>query len=181
MGNSTFDAKIIYSRLIEESLLPFIRNYPAGKVFLITEETVDQIWVSQLDDFFATNQVRKITIPAGEQNKKIEAVVKIWKFLSKTGADRKSLIINVGGGMLTDLAGFAATTFKRGIDFLNVPTTLLAQVDASVGGKTGFNLSGYKNEIGTFKEPVAVIFSKNHRWRKFQIGVCRNDKTRFDS
>ncbi|MBT6006596.1 MAG: 3-dehydroquinate synthase, partial [Prolixibacteraceae bacterium] len=75
------------------------------------------------------------------------------------GGDRKSLLINIGGGMLTDLAGFAGTTFKRGIDFLNVPTTLLSQVDASVGGKTGINFSGLKNEVGTFKEPVAVIIN----------------------
>ncbi|MCK5729843.1 MAG: 3-dehydroquinate synthase, partial [Draconibacterium sp.] len=82
-----------------------------------------------------------------------------WEFLSENGGDRKSLLINIGGGMLTDLAGFAATTFKRGVDFLNVPTTLLSQVDASVGGKTGINFNGLKNEVGTFKEPVAVIIN----------------------
>ena len=103
----------------------------------------------------------KVVIPPGENNKKIESVVKIWEFLSQKGADRKSLLINIGGGMLTDLAGFAAATFKRGIDFLNVPTTLLSQVDASVGGKTGINFNGLKNEIGTFKEPVAVIINTN--------------------
>ncbi len=82
---------------------------------------------------------------------------KIWTFLSQQGADRKSLLVNIGGGMLTDLAGFAASTFKRGIPFVNIPTTLLSQVDASVGGKTGFNFNGLKNEIGTFREPLAVL------------------------
>ena len=100
-----------------------------------------------------------MVVPAGENNKKIESVGKIWEFLSENGGDRKSLLINIGGGMLTDLAGFAASTFKRGIDFLNVPTTLLSQVDASVGGKTGINFNGLKNEVGTFKEPVAVLIN----------------------
>ena len=100
-----------------------------------------------------------MVVPSGEKNKKTDSVAKIWEFLSKNGADRKSLLINIGGGMLTDLAGFAASTFKRGIDFLNVPTTLLSQVDASVGGKTGINFNGLKNEVGTFKEPVVVIIN----------------------
>jgi len=159
MGNSTICSKIIYTRLPEQELLNCIGKYTPGKVFLATEETVNDIWVSEYDDFFISNGIKKVVIPAGENNKKIESVAKIWEFLSKNGGDRKSLLINIGGGMLTDLAGFAATTFKRGIDFLNVPTTLLSQVDASVGGKTGINFSGFKNEIGTFKEPVAVIIN----------------------
>lgn len=159
MGNSIIYSKIIYSQLPEQELSKWIEKYTPGKVFLATEETVDNLWVSKYDDFLKSNNIKKIVIPAGENNKKIESVTKIWEFLSKNGGDRKSLLINIGGGMLTDLAGFAATTFKRGIDFLNVPTTLLSQVDASVGGKTGINFGGYKNEIGTFKEPVAVIIN----------------------
>lgn len=159
MGNSKIYSKIIYSRLFEQELKKWIVKYPAGKVFLATEETVDEIWVSKFDAFFTENKIQKVVIPAGESNKKIESLAKIWEFLSVNGGDRKSLLINIGGGMLTDLAGFAATTFKRGIDFLNVPTTLLSQVDASVGGKTGINFGGLKNEVGTFKEPVAVIIN----------------------
>jgi len=161
MGNSKISSKIIYSRSVEKELKLWVEKYPAGKVFLATEEIVDKIWVSELDNFFKSNGIKKVVIPAGENNKKIESVAKIWKFLSENGGDRKSLLINIGGGMLTDLAGFAATTFKRGIDFLNVPTTLLSQVDASVGGKTGINFNGLKNEVGTFKEPVAVIINTN--------------------
>jgi 3-dehydroquinate synthase len=78
-------------------------------------------------------------------------------FLSTNGADRNSLVVILGGGMLTDLAGFAASTFKRGVEFVNIPTTLLAQVDASIGGKTGFNFNGLKNEIGVFNKPYQVI------------------------
>ena len=159
MGNSKINSKIIYSRNPEQKLLKWIENYTPGKVFLATEETVNDLWISKSEDFLKSNSIKKVVIPAGENNKKIESVAKIWEFLSKNGGDRKSLLINIGGGMLTDLAGFAATTFKRGIDFLNVPTTLLSQVDASVGGKTGINFGGFKNEIGTFKEPVAVIIN----------------------
>lgn len=159
MGNSKIYSKIIYSRHLEKELSIWIGKYPKGKVFLATEEMINQIWISKLDSFFAEKGIQKVVIPSGEKNKKIESVAKIWEFLSKNGGDRKSLLINIGGGMLTDLAGFAATTFKRGIDFLNVPTTLLSQVDASVGGKTGINFNGLKNEVGTFKEPVAVIIN----------------------
>ena len=159
MGNSKIYSKIIYSHHLENELSMWIEKYPKGKVFLATEETVNQLWISHFDNFFVEKGIQKVVIPSGENNKKIDSVAKIWEFLSKNGGDRKSLLINIGGGMLTDLAGFAATTFKRGIDFLNVPTTLLSQVDASVGGKTGINFNGLKNEVGTFKEPMAVIIN----------------------
>lgn len=159
MGNTTIQSKIIFSNYIEETLLPFVSKYPRGKVFLATEETVSKLWLPELKEFLNANQIKTVCIPAGEQAKKIESVTHIWEFLSNNGADRKSLLINIGGGMLTDLAGFAASTFKRGIDFLNIPTTLLSQVDASVGGKTGINFNGLKNEIGTFNEPIAVIIN----------------------
>ncbi|WP_372652752.1 3-dehydroquinate synthase [Draconibacterium sp.] len=159
MGNSKIYSKIIYGRKLEQELQAYIDNYPNGKVFLATEETVDKLWVANLDNFLAENNIKKVVVPAGERNKKISSVETIWQFLSENEGDRKSLLINIGGGMLTDLAGFAASTFKRGIDFLNVPTTLLSQVDASVGGKTGFNFNGLKNEIGVFKEPVAVVIN----------------------
>lgn len=161
MGNSKIYSKIFYTRELENTLRPFIENYGKGKVFLACEETINRLWLTGYDAFFAEMGVKKVVIPAGEHNKKIESVQKIWQFLSENGGDRKSLQINIGGGMLTDLAGFAATTFKRGIDFLNVPTTLLSQVDASVGGKTGINFGGLKNEVGTFKEPVAVLINTN--------------------
>lgn len=159
MGNSKIYSKILYTSELESTLIPLIKKYPSQKVFLATEEKVNEIWVSKYDLFFEEHGIKKVVIPSGEQHKKIDSVGKIWTFLSQNGGDRKSLLINIGGGMLTDLAGFAATTFKRGIDFLNIPTTLLSQVDASVGGKTGINFNGLKNEIGTFKEPVAVIIN----------------------
>ncbi len=159
MGNSNIYSKIIYTHTPKDELQTWIEKYEPGKVFLTTEKKVDKIWMPEFDKLLETNNIKKVVIPPGENNKKLESVAKIWEFLSQNGADRKSLLINIGGGMLTDLAGFAASTFKRGLDFLNIPTTLLSQVDASVGGKTGINFNGLKNEVGTFKEPVAVIIT----------------------
>lgn len=98
-----------------------------------------------------------IHISCGEGEKNIEIVQKIWKALFDFNCDRQSLVINVGGGTIGDIGGFAASTFMRGIDFIQIPTTLLAQVDASVGGKVGINFAGIKNLIGTFQQPVTVI------------------------
>lgn len=102
-----------------------------------------------------------VIIDHGEQHKDLRSVQKIWKTLKDFGCDRKSLVINLGGGVIGDVGGFAASTFMRGIDFLQIPTTLLAQVDASIGGKVGINFLGIKNLIGTFQQPVAVIIDVN--------------------
>jgi 3-dehydroquinate synthase len=97
-----------------------------------------------------------IEVTPGEENKNIDFCIGIWRMLLDFGADRNSIIINLGGGVITDMGGFAASTFKRGIDFVQVPTTLLSQVDASVGGKTGIDMENVKNIIGTFTQPKAV-------------------------
>ena len=98
-----------------------------------------------------------IEIEPGEENKNIDTCVQIWHTLAELEADRKCLIINLGGGMVTDLGGFIASTFKRGVDFINVPTSLLAMVDASIGGKTGVDLGHLKNQVGVINNPVAVL------------------------
>jgi 3-dehydroquinate synthase len=100
-----------------------------------------------------------IEVDSGEENKNIDFCIGVWKTMLDFGADRYSLLINLGGGVITDMGGFAASTFKRGIDFIQIPTTLLSQVDASVGGKTGIDLDNYKNIIGTFTQPQAVYIS----------------------
>ena len=100
-----------------------------------------------------------ITIPHGDEHKTLETVARVWDELERMGVTRHSLIVNLGGGMVTDLGGFAAATFKRGVRFINVPTTLLGAVDAAVGGKTGFNHGGLKNEIGAFAPASDVIVS----------------------
>ena len=108
---------------------------------------------------FALGKERLIVIPDGDTGKSLETVCSVWNSLEKFGATRHSLVINLGGGMVTDLGGFAAATFKRGMRFVNVPTTLLGAVDAAVGGKTGFNYNGLKNEIGAFAPASDVIIS----------------------
>ena len=108
-------------------------------------------------DFECMQGAWSITIPAGDTSKGLESVSHVWSELQRMGATRHSLLINLGGGMVTDLGGFAASTFKRGISFINIPTTLLSMVDASVGGKTGINFGGLKNEIGVFSNANSVI------------------------
>jgi 3-dehydroquinate synthase len=157
MGKSKIYSKIIFSKTPQNDLEEWIKGYDTKKIYLATEEKVDRLWDRLINELVEKHAIRKVVLPSGEENKKLESVSMLWEFLSNNEADRKSLLINIGGGMLTDLAGFAASTFKRGIDFVNVPTTLLSQVDASVGGKTGINFNGLKNEIGTFREPVAVL------------------------
>ena len=100
-----------------------------------------------------------ITIPDGDQHKTLETAIHVWNEMERMGVTRHSLVINLGGGMVTDLGGFAAATFKRGVRFINVPTTLLGAVDAAVGGKTGINFNGLKNEIGAFAPASDVIIS----------------------
>lgn len=103
-----------------------------------------------------TSQVAQFTIPAGEQHKVLETAVRFWQYLQECGADRNTLLLSIGGGVVTDLGAFVASTYLRGIDFCAIPTSLLAMVDASVGGKTGINFGTYKNQIGTFSKPLAV-------------------------
>lgn len=126
-----------------------------SKILIVTDEAVPS---SLLQDLSASlPQAATVTLPAGEQHKNISSVEQVWTALQTAGADRKSLVVNLGGGVISDLGGFAAATYMRGIDFVNLPTTLLSQVDASVGGKTGFNFGGIKNLVGSFAQPKAVI------------------------
>lgn len=113
-----------------------------------------------------------ITIGASDMEKNLSSVTHVWESLQQGGATRHSLLINLGGGMVTDLGGFAASTFKRGINFINIPTTLLSMVDASVGGKTGFNFGGLKNEIGVFNDPKEVILDTSFLKTLDQTNIC---------
>ena len=159
MSTSKIHSNIIFSQNVAFELEKIVQRYPVGKVFLLTEEALHELCLPVIAGVIKTYGIKTVSIPGGETNKSIRSVEKVWEFLSKNGADRKSLLINIGGGMLTDLGGFAASTFKRGMAFVNIPTTLLAQVDASLGGKTGINFNGLKNEIGVFNEPDAVIIN----------------------
>lgn len=129
-----------------------------SKVFVFadrnTAESCLPVFREMLDDFSSFDLIE--TDP-GEENKNIDFCIGIWKTLLDFEADRKCLMINLGGGVITDMGGFVASTYKRGIDFINIPTTLLSQVDASVGGKTGIDIDNVKNMVGTFSLPQAVF------------------------
>jgi len=129
-----------------------------SKVFILADTNTAQYCLPQFLQQLATEtEIEIIEIEPGEINKNIETCTGVWSALAELGADRKSIMINLGGGMVTDLGAFVASTFMRGIDYINVPTSLLAMVDASVGGKTGIDLDNLKNYIGVFSTPKAVI------------------------
>ncbi len=127
------------------------------KVFILADETTEKCCWPVVSELESLQNALHIVIPSTDAHKNLESLSYVWTQLSNNGTTRHSLLINLGGGMVTDLGGFAASTFKRGIDFVNIPTTLLAMVDASEGGKTGINFNGLKNEIGVFNEPKKVI------------------------
>ena len=129
----------------------------ASKVFILTDENVAPFWLPEVAHWLHCDAAIDIVIKAGEQHKNLQTVQRIWKTLMKHHADRNALLVNLGGGVITDLGGFAASTYKRGIKFINIPTTLLAMVDAAIGGKTGIDFGGAKNQIGTFTEAEEVI------------------------
>jgi 3-dehydroquinate synthase len=139
-------------------LVNFVKQGNYSRVFILTDENTGvhclPIVKEQLD---VLDNFDIIEVNAGEESKTIDFCIGIWKMLIDFGADRKALMINLGGGVITDMGGFVASTYKRGIDFVQVPTTLLSQVDASVGGKTGVDVDGIKNIIGTFTQPKAVF------------------------
>ena len=127
-------------------------NYAADQICVLIDEKVADRAASILDPQWPT-----LSLAVSEQKKSLETVQQIWDFLFAHGITRRGLLICIGGGILTDLGGFAAATYKRGIDYINVPTTLLAMIDASTGGKTGINYGGLKNSIGCFAPPIETL------------------------
>lgn len=128
-----------------------------SKVFILTDNNTNQYCLPTLMANSILSEVEIIEIEEGEINKTIDTSVLLWDTLSELGADRNSLLINLGGGVITDMGGFVASTFKRGIRYINIPTTLLSQVDASVGGKTGIDLGHLKNQVGVFSYPEMIL------------------------
>ena len=155
----TVSEPLIFDNDISAILSDCIRESGPDKTFLITDTNVERAVVPELREFIERNDVNVITVAAGEESKSIETLSAVWRKLAEGEATRRSLLLCVGGGMVSDLGGFAAATFKRGIRCVNVPTTLLAQADASIGGKTGIDFLGLKNEIGAFAQPEKVIIS----------------------
>lgn len=149
---------IISSDLINDLRIA-INDCEHDRIFVLTDTTTQEYCLPLLSELEEIKSAVSITIPAGDTNKGLDSVCLIWQKLQEGGASRHSLLINLGGGMVTDLGGFAASCFKRGINFINIPTTLLSMVDASVGGKTGINFGSLKNEIGVFNDSKYVILS----------------------
>ena len=135
-----------------------LENAAYSKVFILVDENTHEhclsILLSRIEKAY---DFEIIEIESGEENKNIATCTRVWEVLSELDADRKSVLVNLGGGVITDLGGFVASTYKRGIDFINIPTSLLAMVDASVGGKTGVDLGALKNQVGVINQPEMVL------------------------
>lgn len=146
--------KILYTNDISHSIISLVEEMHPASVHIITDTNVETKVLPSLALPYPV-----ISTAPGDVAKNLDTLSRIWGRLIQGGATRKSVVINIGGGVVSDMGGFAAATFKRGIRFINVPTTLLSAVDAAVGGKTGINFDGYKNEIGAFAPADAVIIS----------------------
>ena len=146
-----------------EALNLHLKETKYSNLFVLVDTKTNEHCLSKFLPYLETNlTIEIIEFEAGEANKNIDTCVEVWKVLTELGADRKSLIVNLGGGVVTDLGGFVASTFKRGVDFVNIPTTLLAMVDASVGGKNGVDLGNLKNQIGVINVPLMVLVDSSY-------------------
>ncbi len=160
---NTQDYTIYLNEACYSALNQHFKNTRYSKIFLLVDENTHQFCLpSFLAKMETEVDIEIIEIESGEINKTIDTCVGVWNTLSELNADRKSLMINLGGGVVTDLGGFVASTFKRGIDFINVPTSLLAMVDASIGGKTGVDLGNLKNQIGVINTSVMVLVDTSY-------------------
>ncbi len=140
-----------------------LKNNNYSTVFIIVDtNTIEFCYPTFIQDLECDIPIEVIQIDAGEENKNLETCTGVWSALSDLDADRKCLLINIGGGVVTDLGGFIASTFKRGVHYINVPTSLLAMVDASVGGKTGVDLGSLKNQIGVINNPEMVLIDTQY-------------------
>ena len=153
--------RIIISKQLQTDLAKAIAECEHDRIFVLVDETTNKLCWALVKDYLCLKDAQTIIIGATDRRKNLDTLVHVWESLQQGKATRHSLLINLGGGMVTDLGGFAASTYKRGINFINIPTTLLAMVDASVGGKTGINFGGLKNEIGIFNDAEFVLLDTN--------------------
>lgn len=148
---------IVLSNDISSELKLFVQSNAYSKIAVLVDENTNQYCYPLISKDLPDHQL--IKIPSGEEFKNIEICSGIWEEMTDHSFDRNALLINLGGGVIGDMGGFCASTYKRGIDFINLPTTLLSQVDASIGGKLGIDFQGYKNHIGLFRQPKRVFIS----------------------
>ncbi len=149
--------EVHFGELAKAALNQFLGKHSYSKIFILVDENTKKHCLPFFESLYTGTVEKPICIKAGEVHKTITSCVAVWEELSVEGGDRKSILINLGGGVVTDLGGFVASTFKRGIDFINIPTTLLSMVDASVGGKTGVDLGVLKNQVGVINQPKMVL------------------------
>ena len=149
--------KVVISENLTEALATAVAECEHDRTFILVDETTERCCLPVVSGMDCVRGAQVIVIGATDSHKTLESLAHVWEALGERGGTRHSLLINIGGGMVTDLGGFAASTFKRGINYINIPTTLLSMVDASVGGKTGINFRGLKNEIGVFSNASTVI------------------------
>ncbi|MDR2384801.1 MAG: 3-dehydroquinate synthase [Tannerella sp.] len=152
---------VVITKNIAEELENYLASQSYDKFFAVTDDRTHQQCLPLISKTLSSRKATVINIKSGEEHKNIEQVSHVWNALSNEGASRHSALISLGGGMVTDLAGFAGATFKRGLHNINIPTTLMASVDAATGGKTGVNFNGLKNEIGAFYAPDCVMIDCN--------------------
>ena len=153
--------KIAFGQSGYSLLNSLLENNKYSKVSVLVDDNTEKFCLDVFKQII-NKEISTIKINFGEEFKNLGTVTKIWNEMTTQNLDRKSLLINLGGGVITDMGGFAANTFKRGIDFINIPTTLLSMVDASVGSKTGINFNNLKNQIGTFADPKLVIIDEQY-------------------
>lgn len=149
---------IIFSTKISQTLERFLANTKFTKLGIITDSNTIRDCYPMISSSIPDHLT--FSFEAGEKHKNLDTCQKIWTWMTENDFDRQSLIINLGGGVTGDMGGFCASTYKRGMRFINIPTTLLSQVDASVGGKLGIDFMGFKNHLGVFTEPLAVLISQ---------------------
>lgn len=156
--HSVKESDLFFGSLLESSLNKIFLQFSSfKKVIIVDENTHDHCLEYLITNYVELKDAEIIMLPAGEQNKVMEVCFQVWQALTEYEINRNDLIINLGGGLVTDMGGFIASIYKRGVKFINIPTSLLGMVDASVGGKTGIDLGSYKNQLGVFSFPEIVI------------------------
>lgn len=148
---------IIYLGSIQSALEEVLAQHPTAQLFILDDDQTHQHCFPIILSSLGTRPYHVYTMPSGESNKNIDCCIKVWQAMTDAQLDRHAMMINLGGGVVGDLGGFCASTYKRGIDFVQIPTTLLAQVDASIGGKLGVDFDRFKNHIGVFRSPKAIL------------------------
>ncbi len=155
--------QVIFTDNPAQALDRLVEEFSPKGICMVTDSNTADCVVNRLrNESKLMAEVPVIEIAAGDENKNLATLTSVWEAMEQNALTRLSLVVNVGGGVVTDLGGFAAATFKRGVRFINMPTTLLGAVDAAVGGKSGINFRGLKNELGVFREADAVVISTHY-------------------